>query len=153
MSIRYQFTDHELELIIEFYRLPPAHQDELRRRWNLAGVKASHTPKLDQWRWLAWATAKELADDALAALFTGTKNAAPVVTKGAPPPQPAVVVAAARAGSTRAVPGKVTPDLQGPASHYNRALQALRHGDWTQFADEMHKLGQNLGQPDESMHH
>jgi uncharacterized protein len=92
-------------------------------------------------------------ESTLAALFTGTKNAAPIVTKGAPPPQPAVVVAAARAGSARAVPGKVTPDLQGAASHYNRALQALRHGDWTQFADEMHKLGQNLGQPDESMHH
>ena len=92
-------------------------------------------------------------ESTLAALFTGTKNAAPVVTKSTPPPQPAVVAAAARAGSAGAVPGNVTPDLQGAASHYNRALQALRHGEWTQFADEMQKLGQDLGQPGESMHH
>ena len=92
-------------------------------------------------------------ESTLAALFTGTKNAAPVVTKSTPPPQPAVVAAAARAGSAGAVPGNVTPDLRGAASHYNRALQALRHGEWTQFADEMQKLGQDLGQPGESMHH
>ena len=32
-------------------------------------------------------------ESTLAALFTGTKNGAPVVTKSAPPPQAAVVVA------------------------------------------------------------
>jgi hypothetical protein len=52
-----------------------------------------------------------------------------------------------------ATPGNVTPDLQGAASHYNRASQALRHGDWTQFADQMQKLGQDLGQLGKSMHH
>jgi uncharacterized membrane protein (UPF0182 family) len=92
-------------------------------------------------------------ESTLAALFTGTKNGAPVVAKSAPPPQAAVVVAAARAASAGAAPGNVTSDLQGAASHYNRASQALRHGDWTQFADEMQKLGQNLGQPGKSMHH
>jgi hypothetical protein len=47
----------------------------------------------------------------------------------------------------------VTPDLQGAAAHYNRALQALRQGDWAQFGAEMQKLGQDLGQPAASMHH
>jgi uncharacterized protein len=92
-------------------------------------------------------------ESTLAALFTGTRNGAPVVTKSAPPPRAAVVVAAARAASAGAAPGNVKPDLQGAASHYNRASQALRHGDWTQFADEMEKLGQDLGQPGKSMHH
>src|SRR5690242_14179981 len=92
-------------------------------------------------------------ESTLAALFTGTKNAAPVVTKSAPPPRAAAVVAAARAASAGAAPGNVASELQGAASHYNRASQALRHGDWTQFADEMQKLGQNLGQPGKSMHH
>jgi uncharacterized membrane protein (UPF0182 family) len=91
-------------------------------------------------------------ESTLAALFTGTKNAAPMVTKSAPPPQRAGVAAAARAASAGAAPGNVTPDLQGAASHYNRALQALRLGEWTQFADEMQKLGQDLGQPVKSMH-
>jgi uncharacterized membrane protein (UPF0182 family) len=60
-------------------------------------------------------------ESTLAALLTGTKNGAPVVTKSAPPPQAAVVVATARAASAGAAPGNVTPDLQGAASHYNRA--------------------------------
>jgi uncharacterized protein len=68
-------------------------------------------------------------ESTLAALFTGGKSGAPVVTKSVP--QPTVEAAV----------------------HYSRALQALRHGDWTQFADEMQKLGQDLGQPGESMYH
>jgi uncharacterized membrane protein (UPF0182 family) len=87
-------------------------------------------------------------ESTLAALFTGGKSGPPVVTKGAP--QPAVEVAVAPVG---AAPGNVTPDLQGAAAHYNRALQALRQGDWTQFGAEMQKLGQDLGQPAPSMHH
>jgi uncharacterized membrane protein (UPF0182 family) len=87
-------------------------------------------------------------ESTLAALFTGGKNGPPVVTKGAP--QPAVEFAAVPVG---AAPGNVTPDLQGAAAHYNRALQALRQGDWAQFGAEMQKLGQDLGQPAASMHH
>jgi uncharacterized membrane protein (UPF0182 family) len=87
-------------------------------------------------------------ESTLAALFTGGKSGPPVVTKGAP--QPAVEVAAVPVG---AAPGNVTPDLQGAAAHYNRALQALRQGDWAQFGAEMQKLGQDLGQPAASMHH
>jgi len=87
-------------------------------------------------------------ESTLAALFTGGKSGPPVVTKGAPPP--AVEVAAVPVG---AAPGNVPPDLQGAAAHYNRALQALRQGDWAQFGAEMQKLGQDLGQPAASMHH
>jgi uncharacterized protein len=81
-------------------------------------------------------------ESTLAALFTGGKSGPPVITKGAP--QPAVEVAAVPVG---AAPGNVTSDLQGAAAHYNRALQALRRGDWAQFGAEMQKLGQDLGQP------
>jgi uncharacterized membrane protein (UPF0182 family) len=87
-------------------------------------------------------------ESTLAALFTGGKSGPPVITKGAP--QPAVEVAAVPVG---AAPGNVTPDLQGAAAHYNRALQALRLGDWAQFGAEMQKMGQDLGQPAASMHH
>jgi len=87
-------------------------------------------------------------ESTLAALFTGGKSGPPVVTTGAPPP--AVEVAAVPVG---AAPGNVTPDLQGAAAHYNRALQALRQGDWAQFGAEMQKLGQDLGQPAASMRH
>jgi len=66
-------------------------------------------------------------ESALAALFTGGKGGRSVVTKGAP--QPAVEVASAEAAPARCAPGNVTPDLQGAAVHYYRALQALRHGD------------------------
>jgi uncharacterized membrane protein (UPF0182 family) len=87
-------------------------------------------------------------ESTLAALFTGGKSGPPVLTKGAP--QPAVEVAAVPVG---AAPGNVTPDLQGAAAHYNRALQALRQGNWAEFGAEMQKLGQDLGQPVPSMHH
>ena len=87
-------------------------------------------------------------ESTLAALFTGGKSGPSVVTKGAP--QPAVEVTAVPIG---AAPGNVTPDLQDAAAHYNRALQALRQGDWAQFGAEMQKLGQDLGQPAASMHH
>ncbi len=86
-------------------------------------------------------------ESTLAALFTGGKTGPPLVTKGAPQP---AVVAAAPAGVP---PGNVTPDLQGAAAHYNRALQALRQGDWAQFGVEIRKLGRDLGQPAASMHH
>jgi hypothetical protein len=87
-------------------------------------------------------------ESTLAALFTGGKSGPPVLTKGAP--QPAVEVAAVPVGAT---PGNVTPELHGAAAHYNRALQALRQGDWAEFGAEMQKLGLDLGQPAPSMHH
>jgi uncharacterized membrane protein (UPF0182 family) len=86
-------------------------------------------------------------ESTLAALFTGGKSVPPVVTTGA---SQAPVVATASAGAAH---GNVSPDLQGAAAHYNRALQALRQGDWAQFGAEIRKLGQDLGQPAASMHH
>jgi len=62
---RYQFSDYELELLSAFYLLPPARQDELRRRYNLSGVKPSDTPRLTMWKWIAFEVERELADDRL----------------------------------------------------------------------------------------
>jgi uncharacterized membrane protein (UPF0182 family) len=44
-------------------------------------------------------------------------------------------------------------DLTGASMHYNRALAALRTGDWAQFGNEMQQLGTQLGQPADAAHH
>ncbi|HTQ24060.1 MAG TPA: UPF0182 family protein [Candidatus Binataceae bacterium] len=44
-------------------------------------------------------------------------------------------------------------DLTGASMHYNRALAALKTGDWAQFGSEMQQLGAQLGQPADSGHH
>ncbi|MGO9606915.1 MAG: UPF0182 family protein [Candidatus Binataceae bacterium] len=76
----------------------------------------------------------ETLDTTLQALFTpGVAPAAPVLTKaetGAPEP----VVPAGPA------------DMKSATLHYNRALDALRAGDWTAFGTEMQALGRELGQ-------
>ncbi len=51
--------------------------------------------------------------------------------------------------------GAPTPaDLQEAAGYYNRALQALKAGDWSTFGSEMQKLGGKLGHgpPDSTGH-
>jgi hypothetical protein len=55
--------------------------------------------------------------------------------------------------TTPAPPPAVKGDLTGASTHYNRALAALRTGDWTQFGNEMQQLGTELGQPADSAHH
>ncbi len=87
---------------------------------------------------------------ALNALFS-----APVET-----PPPTISSAAAQAvttamasGGTAKPPPAVKGDLTGASMHYNRALAALRTGDWAQFGTEMQQLGTELGQPAESGHH
>jgi len=47
----------------------------------------------------------------------------------------------------------VKGDLTGASIHYNRALAALRTGDWAQFGSEMQQLGTELGHPSDSGHH
>jgi hypothetical protein len=47
----------------------------------------------------------------------------------------------------------VKGDLAGASMHYNRALAALRTGDWAQFGTEMQQAGMELGQPADSAHH
>jgi uncharacterized membrane protein (UPF0182 family) len=90
-------------------------------------------------------------ESTLAALFKGGKPAPVVAKTPTPPPaQPAVEVATAQVpGAAAAASG----NLQGAAGHYNRALQALRQGDWTQFGAEMQRLGQALGEPADSTQH
>jgi hypothetical protein len=86
----------------------------------------------------------------LNALFT-----APVET---PPPTVSsvatqAVTTAMTSGSTAKAPAAVKGDLIGASMHYNRALAALRTGDWAQFGIEMQQLGAELGQPADSGHH
>jgi len=42
---------------------------------------------------------------------------------------------------------------QTAAEHYNRALDALKAGDWTRFGNEMQALGNELGRPPNSAAH
>src|SRR5271157_5079021 len=86
---------------------------------------------------------------ALDALFTGA--AAP------PPPTlaslPAGVPAPAE-GHGMGVPvtpaSGAAPGIKTASDHYNRAMAALKSGDWTQFGTEMQKLGEVLGQSESS---
>jgi hypothetical protein len=50
-------------------------------------------------------------------------------------------------------PSAARGDLTGASMHYNRALAALRTGDWAQFGNEMQQLGTQLGQPADAAHH
>jgi hypothetical protein len=59
----------------------------------------------------------------------------------------------ATANGTAKRPPGVKGDLAGASMHYNRALAALRAGDWAQFGTEMQQLGAELGQPADSGHH
>ncbi len=83
-------------------------------------------------------------DLTLAALFT---NEAP------PPPTIAKAIANETAPQSIAqgtVPGKA--DMQSAAQHYNRAMDAIRAGDWTAFGTEMKALGDELSKPSASGH-
>ncbi len=75
-------------------------------------------------------------------------------------PPPTISSAAAQAvttamasGGTAQSPPAVKGDLTAASMHYNRALAALRTGDWAQFGIEMQQLGAELGQPADSGHH
>ncbi|MBF6568991.1 MAG: UPF0182 family protein [Candidatus Binataceae bacterium] len=84
----------------------------------------------------------ETLEQTLHALFQGPPElAAPTVTGASSAgtsnlPEP-VVASAAPAGS----------NTNAAADHYNRALAALRRGDWTEFGAEMQALGGELGRP------
>jgi hypothetical protein len=79
-------------------------------------------------------------DLTLAALFRpGALPAPQVITSNVPPP-------------AKPAPGQVAPaggppvagDLRAAAGHYDRALKALRVGDWSGFGTEMQQLGEAL---------
>ena len=72
----------------------------------------------------------------LADLFkTGPPSATEIVQAKLPSPSKVGPVAAAPA---------VAGDLHAAADHYERALKALRSGDWSGFGSEMQKLGEDL---------
>jgi uncharacterized protein len=72
----------------------------------------------------------------LAALFKPAEGMGEIVTAQPPPltSKGAAPVVGAIAGG----------DLHVAADHYDRALKALRSGDWSQFGAEMQKLGEAL---------
>ena len=79
----------------------------------------------------------ETLDSTLQALFTGgPAPAAPVVVKAETPP-------GTPPASLQAPPGS----MKAASQHYNRALDALKAGDWTAFGTEMQALGRELGEP------
>ena len=84
-------------------------------------------------------------DLTMAALFTNQAPPAPTIAK-------AITDQIAQQSSAQAASA---PDstLQNAAQHYNRALMALRAGDWSEFGTEMKKLGDQLSPAPDSTHH
>jgi uncharacterized membrane protein (UPF0182 family) len=72
----------------------------------------------------------------LSSLFAGPEIAPPTVTQS-------VANIPVEGGSG----GQATPAFKSAADHYQRALDALKAGDWTRFGSEMEMLGHDLGQP------
>ncbi len=83
----------------------------------------------------------------LNALFSVAPPSAPELTQVAPLTPPAGIPAAL------APPGATPADLKQASDHYDRALAALKLGDWTQFGQEMQALGRELKRPADMEHH
>src|SRR5262249_15902189 len=84
----------------------------------------------------------------LAALFEGQEGVSqPAVVKLLPTAENQLAVTRNREIETNRT-GQSAPALISASDHYDRALQALRTGDWTQFGAEMQKLGTALRQPE-----
>src|SRR5579875_991815 len=84
----------------------------------------------------------ETLEQTLNALFQGQAAAptaaVPIVTKAAPPGGAAPPV----------INGLGQPDnLRAASDHYNRALAALKSGNWSEFGSEMEAFGHDLNQP------
>ena len=95
-------------------------------------------------------------DSTLAALFRGGESPAPIIAKAVPPAGTNVTVEALMPPSptsAEVTPANAPPGLQAAASHYSRAIAALKQGDWTAFGAEMRQLGDELGRPADSRHH
>ena len=95
-------------------------------------------------------------ESTLSALFKGSENPAAVIAKTVPPsamgepPSPGIK---APQPPVAGAPVIASPGLQAAATHYSRAIAALKQGDWTSFGAEMRQLGEELGQPADSTHH
>jgi hypothetical protein len=86
----------------------------------------------------------------LAALFSAPlETPPPTIAQASSAGAQAVTVTAANGTAKPPVKG----DFAGASMHYNRALAALRAGDWAQFGTEMQQLGTELGQQADSAHH
>jgi uncharacterized membrane protein (UPF0182 family) len=84
-------------------------------------------------------------DETLAALFTGVKPQAPQIAALPPPASaPSGQAPAATVVAQTNRNEAPQPALHSASDHYNRALAALRSGDWNAFGQEMQKLGQVL---------
>jgi uncharacterized protein len=95
-------------------------------------------------------------DSTLAALFKGTESIAPVIAASAPPSgmnPPAATGAPPPLAPSQVASAHTPPELQAAATHYSRAIAALKQGDWTAFGAEMRQLGDELGQPADTGHH
>jgi len=90
---------------------------------------------------------------ALNALFSAPVEAPPPTISQASSSQASSIGAQTVTIATAAPPPGAKADLAGATMHYNRALAALRTGDWTQFGSEMQQLGTELGQPADAAHH
>ena len=95
-------------------------------------------------------------DSTLAALFKGAEGTVPIIAASVPPSgmnPPAATGAPPPPASSQVAAAHNPPELQAAATHYSRAIAALRQGDWTAFGAEMRQLGDELGQPADSGHH
>ena len=95
-------------------------------------------------------------DSTLAALFKGAESTGPIIAASVPPSgmnPPAATSAPPAPASSQVAAAHNPPELQAAATHYSRAIAALRQGDWTAFGAEMRQLGDELGQPADSGHH
>jgi uncharacterized membrane protein (UPF0182 family) len=81
-------------------------------------------------------------ESTLAALFKGPAQQVPVVAKTAAKPRVEVASSAAPPAVSTGAPA----NMSAAATHYHRAIAALREGDWAQFGSEMQKLGEELKQ-------
>jgi uncharacterized membrane protein (UPF0182 family) len=84
----------------------------------------------------------------LAALFKAPpETSLPTITQAAPAQQ---TIAMGAPPAAKPPPPPVKGSLSAASMHYNRALAALKAGDWAEFGTEMQKLGAELSHPGNS---
>jgi hypothetical protein len=75
--------------------------------------------------------------------------------QNAAPPAPTIAKAIANETAPQSLAQGTVPakaDMQSAAQHYNRAMDAIRAGDWTAFGTEMKALGDELSKPSDAGH-
>jgi uncharacterized membrane protein (UPF0182 family) len=83
-------------------------------------------------------------DLTMAALFNNEAPGAPTIAKA--------IANETAPQSLAQGPGPGKADMTSAAQHYNRAMDAIRAGDWTAFGTEMKALGDELSKPSDSGH-